>query len=185
MQRPDENQSQRVLDALDRAMQLDPNLAWTYYTRAGFEADIAWNWAAAKADTERLRDIDPRFDLLSSAFGDIALAFGDADRAIDLYQEELRRNPLDPNTVDSLGTALCATNRLQQCLDTRVSLLQLHPEFGGINRSVGLSHLYLGELATALQAMQREPNEDYRLGAWRSCTGRWGDAPSRTLRWAR
>jgi serine/threonine-protein kinase len=165
MRRPDENQSQRVLDALDHAMQLDPNLAWTYYTRAGFEADIAWNWAAAKADTERLRDIDPRFDLLSSAFGDIALAFGDADRAIDLYQEELRRNPLDPNTVDSLGTALCATNRLQQCLDTRVSLMQLHPEFGGIHRSVGLSHLYLGELATALQAVQREPNEDYRLGA--------------------
>lgn len=165
MRRPDENQNQRVLDALDRALQLDPNLAWTYYTRAGFEADIAWNWAAAKADTERLREIDPRFDLLSSAFGDIALAFGDADRAIELYQEELRRNPLDPYTVDSLGTALCATNRLQQCLDTRVSLLQLHPEFDGINRSVGLSHLYRGELATALQAMQREPNEDYRLGA--------------------
>jgi serine/threonine protein kinase/TolB-like protein len=162
---PDENQSKRVLDALDRALQLDPNLSWTYYTRAGFEADIAWNWAAAKADTERLHDIDPRFDLLSSAFGDIALAFGDADKAIELYQEDLRRNPLDPNTVDSLGIALCATNRLQQCLDTRVSLMQLHPEFGGINRSIGLSHLYLGELATALQAMQREPNEDYRLGA--------------------
>jgi TolB-like protein len=165
MQRPDEEQSKRVLDALNRAMQLDPSLAWTYYTRAGFEADIAWNWAAAKADTERLREIDPRFDLLSSAFGDIALAFGDADRAIELYQEELRRNPLDPYTVDSLGTAFCATNRLQQCLDTRVSLLQLHPEFGGINRSVGLSHLYLGELSPALQAMQREPNEDYRLSA--------------------
>jgi TolB-like protein len=165
MRRPDENQNQRVLDTLNRAVQLDPNLAWAYYTRAGFEADIAWNLAAAKSDTERLREIDPRFELLSSAFGDIALASGDADRAIELYQEALRRNPLDPYTVDSLGIAQCATNRLQQCLDTRVSLLQLHPEFDGINRSVGLSHLYLGELATALQSIEREPNEDYRLGA--------------------
>ena len=162
---PEENQSKRVLDALDRAFRLDPNLAWTYYTRAGFEAEIAWNWAAAKADTERLREIDPRFELLSSAFGDIALAFGDIDRAVELYQDDLARNPLDPNTLDSLGIALCATNRLQQCLHTRLSLIQLHPEFGGINRSVGFSRLYLGELAAALQAMQREPNEDYRLGA--------------------
>ena len=160
---PSEEQNRRVLDALDRAMRLEPNLAWAYYTRAGFEMSVAWNWAAAKADTERVRDIDPRFDLLPSALGDLALAFGEVNRAVELYQDDLARNPLDPNALDTLSTALCAANQLQQCLQTRLSLLQLHPEFGGVNSSVGIAHLYLGQFEAALQAMHREPNEDYRL----------------------
>jgi eukaryotic-like serine/threonine-protein kinase len=159
-----EDQNRRILDALDRAMRLDPNLVWAYYTRGGFEMSITWNWAAAQADAERMREIDPRFDLLPSAFGDIELTFGMVDKAVELYQEDLERNPLDPYTLDSFGIALCAANRLQQCLETRLRLLQLHPEFGGVNSSVGIAQLYLGQFAAALQAMQREPNETYRLG---------------------
>ena len=59
--------------------------------------------------------------------------------------------------------ALCAANRFEQCLQTRLRLMQLHPEFDGINSSVGIARLYLGQFAAALEAMQREPNEDYRL----------------------
>jgi TolB-like protein len=161
---PSEKQNRRVLDALDRAMRLEPNLAWAYYTRAGFAMSIAWDWAAAKADTERVRGIDPRFDLLPSALGDFALVFGEVNRAVELYQDDLARNPLDPNALDTLGTALCAANRLQQCLQTRLNLLQLHPDFGGVNSSVGIARLYLGQFPAALQAMHREANEDYRLG---------------------
>ena len=159
-----EEQNRRILDALDRAMRLDPNLVWAYYTRGGFEMSITWNWAAAQADAERMREIDPRFDLLTSAFGDIALTFGMVDKAVELYQQDLERNPLDPYTLDSFGIALCAANRLQQCLETRLRLLQLHPEFGGVNSSVGIARLYLGQFAAALEAIQREPNETYRLG---------------------
>jgi eukaryotic-like serine/threonine-protein kinase len=160
---PSEDQSRRILAALDQAIRSDPNLVWAYYTRAGFEMNVVWNFAAAQADVERMHEIDPRFDLLPRAFGDIALAFGEADRAVDLYQAYLERNPLDPYTLNSLGSALCAANQLPQCLETRLRLLQLYPEYGGVNRSAGLALLHLGQFAKALAAMQREPNEDYRL----------------------
>ena len=160
---PSEDQNRRVLDALDRAVRLDPDLVWAYYTRGGFEMSVTWNWTAAHADAERVREIDPRFDLLPSAFGDLAILFGEVERAVALYQDDLARNPLDPNALDSLGTALCAANHLQQCLQTRLTLMQLHPEFGGVNSSVGIARLYLGQFAAALTAMQGEPNEAYRL----------------------
>jgi TolB-like protein/predicted Ser/Thr protein kinase len=160
---PSEDQNRRVLDALDRAIRLDPNLAWAYYTRGGFELNVTWNWAAAQADTKRVREIDPRFEVLPIAFGGIAFVFGQVDRALELYQEQVERSPLDPNILDALGSALCAANRLQECLQTRLRVLQLHPEFGRVNSSVGIARLYLGQFAAALEAMQREPNEDYRL----------------------
>jgi len=160
---PSEDQNRRVLDALDHALRLDPNLAWAYYTRGAFEANVAWNWAAVQADAERIRQIDPRFDLLPGALGDLAITFGEVDRAVKLYQEDLTRNPLDPNSLDSLGAALCAANRLQECLEARLKLLRLHPEFDGVNSLVGIARVYLGQYDAAIAAMQSEPNEDYRL----------------------
>jgi len=161
---PSEDQNRRVLDALDRAIRLDPNLVWVYYTRGGFEMNVTWDWAAAWADTERIRQIDPRFELLPSALADISLVFGDIDSAAQLYQDDLARNPLNGNTLDALGTALCAADRLQQCLQARLSLLQLHPELGRVNSSLGIARLYLGQFAAALESMQSEPNENYKLG---------------------
>jgi tetratricopeptide (TPR) repeat protein len=160
---PSEEQNGRVLDALDRAIRIDPNLVYAYYTRAAFEMNITWNWDAAQANDQRIREIDPRSELLPGAFGDHALIFGQVDRAIELYQEALTRNPLDPNMLNSLGIALCAANRFQPCLQNQLRLVQLHPEFDGVSSSVGMARLYLGQFAAALAAMQQEPNEDYRL----------------------
>jgi adenylate cyclase len=160
---PSENQNGRIIDALDRATRLDPNLAWAYYTRAGFEMNITWNWAAMRVNDERVRELDPRFELLPAVLGDTALLFGEVNRAIELYEEYLTRNPLGPNTLRSLGNALCAAGELQQCLQVRLRLLQMHPEFDGINSSVGVARLHLGQFSAALAAMQREPRPDYRL----------------------
>jgi serine/threonine protein kinase len=161
---PSDEQNRRVLDALDHAIRLDPNLVWAYYTRADFEMNVTWNWAAAQADNERIREIDPQSELLPGVFGDIALLFGEVDKAVELFQHDVELNPLDPYSLESLAAALCAADRLQQCLETRLRLQQLHPEFGGVSSSVGIARLYLGQFAAALEAMQRETNEDYQLG---------------------
>jgi tetratricopeptide (TPR) repeat protein len=160
---PSEEQDRRVLDSLARAIRIDPNLAWAYYVRAGFELDFRWNWLAAQMDDERVRELDPRFDLLPRAFGDLALTFGEVDKAVALYQTDFARNPLDSTAIDSLGNALCYANRLQPCLQTYIRLLQLHPDYGSVNSSIGIAYLYLGQFAAALKAMQKEPEEHYRL----------------------
>jgi len=161
---PSAQDNKRILDALDRAVRLDPKLVWAYYTRAGFQMNVAWDWAAAVADQERMREIEPGNNyLLPSALGDVALTFGQVDRAIELYQKVVDRDPLDSYSLNDLGNALCAANRLHECLQSRLRLLQLHPEFGGVNSAVGLAHLYRGEFDEALEAMQAEPNEDTRL----------------------
>ena len=82
---------------------------------------------------------------------------------MESYRIGLVRNPLDANTMDSLGVALCAAKLFEQCLEARLRLMQLHPEFDGINSSVGIARLYLSQLPEALAGMQQESNEDYRL----------------------
>ena len=89
-------------------------------------------------------------------------------------RNDIERNLLDPNALDSLGAALCAANRLEQCLQIRLRLQQLHPEFDGVNSAVGKTRLYLGQFAAALEAMQRRTQRGLQAGRSRAwCTGPW------------
>jgi TolB-like protein/DNA-binding winged helix-turn-helix (wHTH) protein/Flp pilus assembly protein TadD len=160
---PSAEDNAKVLAALDRALRLDPNLVWAYYTRAGFEMAIKWDWAAAQADHERMRALDPGIYLLPSALGELAMVSGHIDQALQQYERAIELSPLDPNALSELGVALCASDRLQECLQYRLRLQQLHPELRGVNASVGESRLLLGQLPEALDAMQKEPEQDVRL----------------------
>jgi TolB-like protein len=161
---PTAEDNAKILGALDRALRLDPNLVWTYYTRAGFQMAINWDWAAARADHERMRELDPgNTYLLTSALGDMALVSGRVGEAVAEYQREIEQNPLDPFSLEALGIALCASDRLQECLQYRLKLQQLHPDFEGVASFVGLAHLYLGELPEALAAMEKESERDLQL----------------------
>jgi serine/threonine protein kinase len=160
---PSAEDNAKILAALDRAIRLDPNLVWAYYTRAGFEIAIKWDWAAAQADHERMRALDPGIYLLPIALGDMALVSGHVDEALQQYKRAIELNPLDPNSLSALGVALCASDRLQECLQYRLRLQQLHPEQRGVNAFVGEARLLLGQLPEALDAMQKEPEQDVRL----------------------
>jgi serine/threonine protein kinase len=161
---PSTEDNARILSALDRAIRLDPNLLWAYFTRAGFEMAIEWDWAAARADHERMRELDPgNTYLLPSALGDMALVSGNVAEAVEQYERVIKLNPLDAFSLKSMGIALCASDRLPECLSYRLRLQQLHPDFGGVNSFVGTARLYLGQLAEALESMEREPEEDLRL----------------------
>jgi TolB-like protein/predicted Zn-dependent protease len=153
----------RIVDALERAIRLDPTLVWAYYTRAGFEIAIQWDWAAANADHERMRALDPGNSLLPSALGDMAMVSGHVAEALGYYERAIELNPLYGFSLESISEALCASNRLPECLQYRLKLQQLHPDFGGVNSLVGMAHLHLGQLAEALDAMTKEPEEDRRL----------------------
>jgi serine/threonine-protein kinase len=160
---PSAEDNARILAALDTAIRLDPNLVWAYYTRAGFEIAIKWDWAAAQADHERMRALDPGIYLLPLALGDMSMLFGHVDEAVQQYERAIELNPLDPVAMRALGVALCASDRLQECLQYRLRLQQLHPELRGVNAFVGEAHLLLGQLPEALEAMQKEPEPDARL----------------------
>jgi len=161
---PSPEDNARISAALDRAIALDPKLVWAYFTRAGFEMVVKWDWAAARADHERIRALDPQNTyLLPSALGEMALVSGHVAEALELYDRVIQLNPLDALSLEAISDASCAADRLSQCLQYRLKLQQLHPDYGGVNSSVGMARVYLGDLNEALANMEQEPEEDRRL----------------------
>jgi adenylate cyclase len=174
---PSPEDNAKILAALDTAIRLDPNLVWAYYTRAGFEIAIKWDWAAAQADHERMRELDPGIYLLPLALGDMALVSGHVDEAVQHYERAIELNPLDPIALRALGVALCASDRLQDCLQYRLRLQQLHPELRGINAFVGEARLLLAQVHEALDAIQKEPEQDARLAGLATAFAAMGKHP--------
>jgi serine/threonine-protein kinase len=161
---PSAEDNARISAALDRAIALDPKLVWAYFTRAGFEMVVKWDWAAARADHERMRALDPQNTyLLPSALGEMAMVSGHVAEALEQYERVIQLNPLDALSLEAISDASCAADRLSQCLQYRLKLQQLHPDYGGVNSSVGMARVYLGDLNEALANMQQEPEEDRRL----------------------
>lgn len=161
---PTPEDNAKITAALDRAIDLDPKLIWAYFTRAGFEMVVEWDWAAARADHERIRALDPQNTyLLPSALAEMAQVSGDIAEALAQYERVIQLNPLDALSLEAYSDVLCASDRLSQCLRYRLKLQQLHPDYGGVNSSIGFARLYLGDLTTALSDMEKEPQEDRRL----------------------
>ncbi len=73
---------------------------------------------------------------------------GHIEESVEHYQREIELNPLDPITLRAIGVALCASERLQECLQYRLKLQQLHPELRGVNAFVGEARLCLASCPT-------------------------------------
>ena len=56
----------------------------------------------------------------------------------------IQLNPLDAISLESISNALCASDRLAECLQYRLKLQQLHPDYGGVNSSVGMARAVFG-----------------------------------------
>jgi len=154
----------KILDALNRAIRLDPKLLWAYYSRAGFRLYYDLDWAAAEADHERMRAADPRDAyLVPVTQADMTFLQGRFDEALPLYQKVLERNPLDPNLLDDLAYAQCAAARLEECLKSRQEMSRLHSDRGRVHANLGEAYLLSGRVPEALEEWKKEPESDARL----------------------
>ena len=99
-------------------------------------------------------------------------------------ENDLARNPLDLGHAGLLSATRSAPPiACSNACETRLSLLQLHPEFGGINSSVGIARLYLGQFDAALEfdaTGNLTRTTDWVASRW--YIRQWDNAPSRMLR---
>ena len=152
--------------ALDRALELDADLPLAHYTLALIEIQIDWDWAAARAEVERMASIKGMDALyLFRARADLALPLGDFDVAISNYRKVLDRDPLNLAALNNLGFAHQMAGRLEESLADFRELLQMNPAFteayGGIFAALFLS----GKYAESLKAAEKVPDESSRYGA--------------------
>ena len=154
----------RARAAAARAVELAPDLAATHIFLAWTHVGIDWDWAAARAEFERARALEPENTKIARGLARVNhTIYGELAEEIALRQEELVRNPLDLDQLGNLAWLQMSAGRLEEAAATYRNLLQLNPAFAGGPAGLGLTLALMGRLDAALTETNKDVDENIRL----------------------
>jgi adenylate cyclase len=158
---PVEDGYRRGLDAANKALALDPDLASAH-------AGLAWlvmpyDPAAAAQHLTRALALDANDPdvLRSSAY--LSMDIGHLDTAIAIGEALTARDPVNPTSHADLGFIYLQAGRPDAAIASYRTALALSPGYIIAHAGIGAASLQLGQPRAALAEAQQEPNESARM----------------------
>src|SRR6266478_1664598 len=153
----------KAMHAVERALQIDPGLAYAHVRLAQLRLSFDFDLEGAQAEYKQARALEPNNAKPKIGLAHLAVDLGRIDEGISVYQQVLLRDPLDMDTIWSLGLALLFAGRPEEAAATYRRLVELNPVFAGGRSQLGLALLFMGRPAEALIAAEKEPEEAWKL----------------------
>ncbi len=150
-------------DAANRALAIDPQyaLAYSHLGRIAqvFEDDLV----AAARHFERALQLDPNHpDILRDA-AKLANALDRSEEAVALLESAVARDPVNPVGRSNLGLHYLYAGRWDESIRSYRRALSLSPGMEGTHYNIGVVLLLKGEPEAALEEIQQEAGETWRL----------------------
>ena len=162
---PHEEGFSKARQALDRARALDANLAQPDSTLAFISMYHDWNWEAATFYSQKALSLDPGSPTALNTAATLAMVLGHRDRAIVLYRQAIRIDPLSSAKLLNEGLAYYYSGRYAEAENALRQSLSLAPERDDVRMTLALVRLAQGKAQEALDEATREKNEAHRLFA--------------------
>jgi TolB-like protein len=160
-QLPPQEAHARALEAANKALTIDPNLADAHRSLAALAANYDFDFEQYRRETARALELDPQLDLGTWAAVD-ALAAGRTAEAVAAAQRVVARDPLSVAGHLNLAITLYNDGRFADAEAATQHIFELNP-------SAELAHLALARILLAqkrpdkaLEALGHETNDIYR-----------------------
>jgi TolB-like protein/DNA-binding winged helix-turn-helix (wHTH) protein len=159
---PAEEAAQKSRLAVERALELDPDLAEAHAAKGSIQMYVDWDWAAADASFARSLSLEPGNLSALRGAASLAKALGRFDQALQLARRAVERDPLNPRSYRLLGHIALSAGRLEEALAASKKAAELNPE-GPITRiEIGSVYLAQSRPQEALAEMEQEKGPDWR-----------------------
>jgi TolB-like protein/Tfp pilus assembly protein PilF len=150
-------------EAAEKALALDPQLADAHLAMGWIQSSYDWDWVAADASILRALELEPGGAEVLRHAGIQAYTLGRWNEAIDLAKKSIERDPLRPNSYNNLGNVFLALERDTEAEAAFRKALELDPDGAFRHYALGRTLLLQGKANAALQEMQQETEENWRL----------------------
>jgi len=146
---------------VQKALELDPNLAEAHAANAWILNGYDWDWAGADREYKRALELDPaNADAVRGAAA-LAATLGRFDEAIALDRKCIELDPLRPATYNNLAIAAYRAGRFDEAEAAVRKAMDLNPQFPGLHRRLGFIYLAHSKNEEALAEIQKEVDPSY------------------------
>ncbi|MEN8145339.1 MAG: BTAD domain-containing putative transcriptional regulator [Gemmatimonadota bacterium] len=146
----------RAKTALDRALDLDPELGEVHATRAFLRGAFEWDWLGAEEDFRRAIELRPHYSRAHHWYGSylafVLRRYEDSFRHLDLA---LQFDPLSPIINNDLALAYFHAGRPEAAIRQFRKTLGLDPEFWRAHYDMGLLYMGLDRREEGVEHLQR------------------------------
>jgi serine/threonine protein kinase/TolB-like protein/Flp pilus assembly protein TadD len=142
--------------ALDKALELDPNLAIAYSRRGVNDMRRDFDFQSAEASIRRALELEPNNPRVIHNSAMVIGSMGNLDESIELYRRALEIDPLNLVTYMNLGTVYFAADRLEDAETALKKVIELNPEAPLIRGFLGNVYLVQRRPKAALAEYNQE-----------------------------
>jgi serine/threonine-protein kinase len=142
--------------ALDKALELDPNLAIAHSRRGVNDMRRDFDFEKAESSIRRALELEPNNPRVIHNSAIVIGAMGNLVEAIELYRRALEIDPLNLVTYMNLGTAYFAADRLEDAETALKKVIELNPEAPLIRGFLGNVYLVQRRPKAALTEYNQE-----------------------------
>ena len=153
----------KAREEVQKALDLDPDLAVAHATQGWILVAYDWDWTGADAAYTRALELEPGNASVIRRAGALAGTLGHFDDAIKLDQRGIELDPLSVSGRSNLGLHALYCGRLDLAELAFRKALELNPDYPSAHAFLGRIQLRRGNPAAALQEMEMEKDPFWRL----------------------
>jgi eukaryotic-like serine/threonine-protein kinase len=145
----------RAQEALDKALQLDPQLADAHSSAAYARSVLAQDWAGAEAGFKRAIELNGNLSRAHEEYAWLLAARGRTDEAAVEMRQALQLDPLSPFTTAGIARILFYQGRLPEAIEAYGRALELQPQLVPALDGLAMAQLVSGDTEAAIRSLSR------------------------------
>ncbi len=146
---------------VEKALELDPNLAEAHAGLGWIRMTYDWDWSGADAAYKRALELEPGNAVVIRVAARLSSTLGRFDEAIRLQRRAVELNPVSASSQANLALDLWRAGRLAEADAAYRRVLELNPGYPQAHVAIGRIHLRSNPEA-ALREMEKEEEPFWR-----------------------
>ncbi|HWS99392.1 MAG TPA: protein kinase [Pyrinomonadaceae bacterium] len=137
-------------EAAQRALDIDPNLAEAYTSRAFVKLAYDWDWRGAESDFKRALELNPRYATAHQWYASYLTQMGKYDLARREIEQAQALDPLSPIISANSGLYLFFARKYDEAIEQYKKTLEIDPRFAVAHYYLGLAYVEKKEYEKAV-----------------------------------
>jgi TolB-like protein/Tfp pilus assembly protein PilF len=144
-----------AMDAMEKALELDPENEEALLSQAWIEMTYEWDWAGAERSHRRALGLSPGRAFAHHNYAYMLACLGRFDEAVSHGRRAEQLDPLSPNIGQTVGMVLYFARRYDEAIAQLERTIELEPTFWLTYQRLALVLLARGEYARGLEVIER------------------------------